>query len=261
MRATRCSTRRRRRRASKSWRAASSSTSHRLRAISNQAATFASGFATMAPASREEVKAHLFEPFVTTKAPGHGTGLGLAVSLAMVRERAGDVTLDVSDARGTSFSAYLPELKRSASDRSKAPDTKPSRARVLVLDDEEPVRLVVYHLLTSAGYDVETAGSEQEALGVLEKAAVRRGAARSLHSRSPAARFGAHPEAQEPPLEESFTSRGSLSGRTSSPRWTACCRSRCPRLSSLERSNAAVATRDGDRGALASIRRCPCAPA
>ena len=37
------------------------------------------------------------------------------------------------------------------------------------MDDDEPVRLVVRHLLTSAGYDVETAGSEQEAIGLLEE--------------------------------------------------------------------------------------------
>jgi PAS domain S-box-containing protein len=122
------------------------------------------------PGIDEDVRAHLFEPFVTTKGPGHGTGLGLAVSQAMVRERAGDVVLDVSDSRGTSFSAYLPELKRSPSERSRAAASRQRRARVLVLDDEEPVRLVVYHLLTSAGYEVETAASEQEALAVLGRA-------------------------------------------------------------------------------------------
>jgi two-component system cell cycle sensor histidine kinase/response regulator CckA len=121
------------------------------------------------PGIEEGVRAHLFEPFVTTKSPGHGTGLGLAVSQAMVRERAGDVVLDVSDSRGTSFSAYLPERKRSHSERPSLGTPSPNRARVLVLDDEEPVRLVVYHLLTSAGYQVETAGSEQEALRVLER--------------------------------------------------------------------------------------------
>jgi two-component system cell cycle sensor histidine kinase/response regulator CckA len=121
------------------------------------------------PGLQDDVRARLFEPFVTTKAPGLSTGLGLAVSQAMVRERAGDVVLDVSDARGTSFSAYLPELRRSPRVGASEQEGESGRLRVLVLDDEEPVRVVVHHLLKAAGYRVDTAASEQEALRLLEE--------------------------------------------------------------------------------------------
>jgi two-component system NtrC family sensor kinase len=51
---------------------------------------------------------HLFEPFVTTKDVGEGTGLGLSVAHGIVREHGGWIAVDTGP-RGTCFSVYLPQ--------------------------------------------------------------------------------------------------------------------------------------------------------
>jgi signal transduction histidine kinase len=55
-----------------------------------------------------KIQGRLFEPFMTTKKPGQGAGLGLAVSLALMRAQGGDLSLLSSDASGTTFVADLP---------------------------------------------------------------------------------------------------------------------------------------------------------
>lgn len=60
-----------------------------------------------------EVEAHLFEPFVTTKAPGDGTGLGLAVVHGIVVDHRGWITV-ATGAHGTTFSIHLQQAARAA---------------------------------------------------------------------------------------------------------------------------------------------------
>lgn len=56
----------------------------------------------------ESVRERMFEPFVTTKQPGEGTGLGLAVVYGIVADHGGWITVDTSE-RGTTFSVFLQE--------------------------------------------------------------------------------------------------------------------------------------------------------
>jgi C4-dicarboxylate-specific signal transduction histidine kinase len=60
------------------------------------------------PGVAEAVREHLFEPFVTTKDVGKGTGLGLAVSRGLVESAGGTLELDASHARGARFVIELP---------------------------------------------------------------------------------------------------------------------------------------------------------
>ena len=114
----------------------------------------------------------VFEPFFTTKGEGIGTGLGLSVSRAMVREHGGDLCIESSDP-GARFRLGLPIAGGANADkpspRLDAPQDAP-QARVLVVDDEAEITDLIRAMLESAGYEVATAESGALALGLLDVA-------------------------------------------------------------------------------------------
>jgi signal transduction histidine kinase/CheY-like chemotaxis protein len=99
---------------------------------------------------------HIFEPFFTTKEAGHGTGLGLATSYAVVQQHGGWIDVDTKVGRGTTFRVYLPiDTSERVEVAAPVPDTPTSRkATILVVEDEEQVRKFVNVALTAAGHDV-----------------------------------------------------------------------------------------------------------
>ena len=121
-----------------------------------------------------EVRERLFEPFFTTKETGKGTGLGMAVVYGIVKQLGGYITVDSEPGRGTTFTLFFPasdgapvsiEQGRSAAARAGAGG---SRTRVLLVEDEEPVRILTKRILERAGYDVMAAGTGEEALEIFE---------------------------------------------------------------------------------------------
>ena len=60
----------------------------------------------------ETIAPKIFDPFFTTKAPNEGTGLGLPISLNIVKDHDGDITFDSAPGRGTTFTVSIP-LSRS----------------------------------------------------------------------------------------------------------------------------------------------------
>ena len=108
----------------------------------------------------DEVRARLFEPFYTTKGPGRGTGLGLAVVDAFVRQMHGDIQVESVLNEGTAFHLRLPHVvgARAPTGLHRAtPDSAPVAGRVLVVDDDEAVRDLVAHALRLQGYTVRVA--------------------------------------------------------------------------------------------------------
>ncbi|MEM9456936.1 MAG: PAS domain S-box protein [Myxococcota bacterium] len=113
-----------------------------------------------------EVRERIFEPFYTTKAPGEGTGLGLAVVYGIVEQHGGLVHVYSELGQGTAFKIYLPVTLRPASKvgTKLGPRAQGGAETVLVAEDEELVRRVVVHVLKRAGYRVLSADSGTRAL-------------------------------------------------------------------------------------------------
>jgi PAS domain S-box-containing protein len=114
--------------------------------------------------------ARAFEPFFTTKAPGRGTGLGLPVVLAAVREHKGAVVLESVPGAGTTCSLFLPLASSSIRALATgAPESRRSAAlRVLLVDDEPDVCLTAAQLIRQLGHNVLALCSGEKALSHLK---------------------------------------------------------------------------------------------
>jgi two-component system cell cycle sensor histidine kinase/response regulator CckA len=115
----------------------------------------------------EPTRARIFEPFFTTKDPGKGTGLGLATVQGIVAQSEGRIVVDSDPGRGTTFRIYLPcaaEAPRPADGTAATPLPPRGSETVLLLEDEEAVRLLVQQFLQRQGYRVLVAASGEQAL-------------------------------------------------------------------------------------------------
>lgn len=120
-----------------------------------------------------EVLAKAFEPFFTTKEVGKGSGLGLPQVFGFARQSGGGVRIDTAPGAGTRISVYLPRADAvtldTALDRSGEPSCDLVGRRVLLVDDDAPVREVAASMLRALGCAVTEAGSGGAALDQLER--------------------------------------------------------------------------------------------
>jgi PAS domain S-box-containing protein len=117
----------------------------------------------------EETRSRVFDPFFTTK--GEGTGLGLATVYGIVRQSGGYIWLYSEPGLGTIFKIYLPSTTQKASE-AREPQPQASlhgTGKILVVEDEEMVRLLVAELLESFGYEVHSASGPKEALQLTDE--------------------------------------------------------------------------------------------
>jgi signal transduction histidine kinase len=121
-----------------------------------------------------EVLVRATEPFFTTKGPGQGTGLGLAQVYGTVRQIGGDMVISSEPGQGTTVDLYLPKTEAVAS-LERAQGTSElagpvGKARVLVIDDDDQVRMATVAMLTELGYEVVEGDSARAGLDRLEAA-------------------------------------------------------------------------------------------
>jgi PAS domain S-box-containing protein len=118
--------------------------------------------AGMAP----EVLRKAIEPFFTTKPLGKGTGLGLAMVYGTVQAHHGTLDIQSQPGQGTEVTLGFPLLAEPAQPETVAEHPGPAAApmRILLVDDDELVRMSVGPMLAMLGHQVDTAESGQEAL-------------------------------------------------------------------------------------------------
>jgi signal transduction histidine kinase len=118
----------------------------------------------------EAVRARAVEPYFTTKAPGHGSGLGLSQAFGVARQSGGTVRIESQLGKGTTVSVLLPAVDALAADvpRATAPLHQAAKSRVLLVDDDPAVLEGVAELLEIIGYEVTAVPGSAQAVGLLD---------------------------------------------------------------------------------------------
>jgi PAS domain S-box-containing protein len=123
----------------------------------------------IAPAILERI----FEPFFTTKPLGRGTGLGLATVYGLVKQSGGDIQVLSAPARGARFTVLLPATPQSGhptaddtNSRTPASTPPPSRATLLIVEDDAAVRRFAAQVLRDSGSTVLEAATPADALAI-----------------------------------------------------------------------------------------------
>jgi len=132
---------------------------------------------------RPEALPRIFDPFYTTKRPGGGTGLGLSICMSIIREHGGNIEAESLPAGGSAFTIYLPAASGQQPEALPAPtkdvvasseslrataDFLRGRA-VLVLDDEESLRMLLQEGLSAQGLRVDCAATTEEAFALVAR--------------------------------------------------------------------------------------------
>ena len=132
---------------------------------------------------RLEALPRIFDPFYTTKRPGGGTGLGLSICMSIIREHGGNIEAESLPAGGSAFTIFLPVASGRQSEALPTPlpsavassealrttgDLLRGRA-VLVLDDEESLRMLLQEGLSAQGLRVDCAATTEEAFSLVAR--------------------------------------------------------------------------------------------
>ena len=121
----------------------------------------------------------IFEPFFSTKEIGSGTGLGLSTVYGIVRQTGGFIGVESTVGVGTTINVYLPvyertgnepaEIKQEESHEDKPGPDLTGAGTILLVEDEDAVRVFSSRALRNKGYNILEARSGEEAIEVLTK--------------------------------------------------------------------------------------------
>ena len=112
--------------------------------------------------------AKIFDPFFTTKK--HGTGLGLATVLAIVRRHGGQIGLDSQVGVGTAFTVYLPRATDPVATAARqAPSLRFGTGRILLMDDDPKISELTSAMLASLDYKYDLTRNGAEAIALYQR--------------------------------------------------------------------------------------------
>jgi len=118
----------------------------------------------------ESTMARIFEPFFTTKGVGQGTGLGLATVYAIIKQHQGIIRVDSQPGQGSTFHIFLPvSAKTVVPDQSRQDSFIKGSGTILLVDDEDSVRMVAGRMLEQLGYQVLPAPNGDQALEIYRR--------------------------------------------------------------------------------------------
>ena len=118
-----------------------------------------------------EVRAHLFDPFFTTKETGKGTGLGLAMVYGAVKQNGGNIEVYSEFGHGSTFKIYIPRDNAASQLRSEGTQggLPHGGETIILVEDEEQVRVVATLLLQRQGYVVHAFPDGQSAIAAVKE--------------------------------------------------------------------------------------------
>jgi PAS domain S-box-containing protein len=120
----------------------------------------------------KEVKGRIFDPFFTTKGVA-SDGLGLSIAYSIISRHEGRIDIETEEGKGTTVTIELPvppELKEIA--EKEVPIKEVKCTNILVIEDEEMVRVIIEQLLTQSGHNVFKASSGEEGLNIFHKGGI-----------------------------------------------------------------------------------------
>ena len=110
----------------------------------------------------------IFDPFFTTKK--HGTGLGLATVLSIVRRHGGQIGLDTQVGVGTAFAVYLPKAEQPLETQARrAASLRFGTGRILFMDDDPKISSLTARMLDSLDYKYDLAKDGEEAIALYKR--------------------------------------------------------------------------------------------
>jgi len=118
----------------------------------------------------EAISDRIFDPFFTTKGP-QATGLGMSVSYGIITRHKGTISVDSQEGRGTAFTIKIPvkAVKEIKDEKTQELVKKERESNILIVEDEEDIRILLSEILVSDGHTVSTASSGKKGIEVFKK--------------------------------------------------------------------------------------------
>ncbi len=118
----------------------------------------------------EAIRDRIFDPFYTTKGP-QSTGLGMSVSYGIITRHKGTISVDSQEGKGTTFTIKIPikEVEVVKEKKVQGLPRKGRKGNILIVEDEEDIRILLSEILTSDGHLVSVASDGKKGVEIFRK--------------------------------------------------------------------------------------------